>query len=209
MRKRFGKRAAAASHDKAHTHHRFFHPKAVFALGLLAGAGVLVFWFYKYNQTPAVGVVHAPVGQQSDTKGATSSSHFKSATIAFDYPTDYATVENKPASPPAIEQYMLRMYQPGKESRSISIAVKKLPSGEPFAEDSAYKFRKITPEYTESTETIGGLAAKKLTKKDGSEITYFIPGAGMYAIIAATSTTPKEALVTEMAALAQSFVWVR
>lgn len=212
MRKRFSLRASKAdvSDDTPRVRRRFLRPRAVIALTMLAGAVVLAFWFYKYNQTPGVGIVRPVVVEERDTKGATSMAHFKSTTIAFDYPTHYATVETKPASSPITEQYMLNMHQPGQESRRVSIAVKRTPATEPFTEDSAYRFRQITvQEYTETAETIKDLPVKKMTKKDKSEVTYFIPGQGTYAIIAATSTRPNPDFEAEITALAQSFVWVR
>jgi hypothetical protein len=185
---------------------RRLRPKTFVTIGLLGGAGLFCIWFYQYNQAPATGTVFAP-REQLHTQGV-ATTRFKSASVLFDYPTHYS-LENKQVVAPLAEQYVLNMHN-GQESRRISVTVRKPRPGEDVYEDSAYKFRKNTIDsYQESAVTLNGMSAKKMTKKDGSEITYFIPGGAYYAIFAATSTNARTAFAEEIDTVMKSFVWVK
>lgn len=186
---------------------RLLRVKVLVGLGLLAGVSAFGTWLYRYNQTPAVGVIQTPVPQPQVE--AVSSLHFNGVAIAFDYPSDYTTVENTAAEPrpPITEQYSLRGHDAATGSRRISIMVKDFAGGT-MLEDSAYTFRTLPHSgYKADDVTVGDRSARKLTKKDGSEITYFIPGDKAYAIIAATSGHPDAAFEEETKTLIQSFVW--
>lgn len=173
---------------------------------LFAGA-VLAVWLYRYNQTPAVGVVRSSVSPEPKAETVTTV-HFRGIAIAFDYPSDYKTVENKPVTQShTTELYTMNQSDPLTGSKQIAVTVKNLING-PMLEDSAYKFRQIESKtYEISDAALPRYAAKKTVRRDGTEITYFIPGEKGYAIIAATSNRPTDAFRQEITKLAESFVW--
>jgi hypothetical protein len=181
-------------------------PKLLVSIGVLVGGVVLVGWGYYYTQTPAVGVIRTATTPGPQVE-AVASAQLSGVAFAFDYPANYSNVENKTATVPIVEQYMLSKRDAG-ESRRISVTIKSSMLGSSMLEDSAYTFRKINVEnYEGSDVTLIGKAAKKMSKKDRTEITYFIPGEKAYAIIAATSTNPKEAFSQEIEEVVKSFVW--
>ena len=184
---------------------RLKHPRILTGIVVTVAVVGLAGWFYHYNQTPAVGTIyHAPVPEPR-TQAATITT-LKSATISLQHPTHYS-VENKAVAPPITEQYSLNMHQ-GVESRRVTVSVK--TAVEPMTEDSAYKFRKLTvAEYEITDAVVDDQPAFKASKKDGSEITYFIPGQGRYVIIAATTINPKAAFAEEVTHIIDSFAWVR
>jgi len=189
--------------------HKVLRPKVLLWGGLLMAVAALGGWWYRYNQTPAVGTVHPPVSQEPQTKGVTTT-HFKSVTIAFDYPTHYATVENKPVVAPTLELYSLNMHDAAQGSRRITVTVKQLVTASSLREDSAFTFRKLHPEqYASSEVTLHNQVVHRLAKKDGSEVSYFVPGDKAYAIVATTTTKPNESFEKEISEVMQSFVWVR
>lgn len=180
--------------------------KLVVSAVLLSSVVVLAGGFFRYNQTPAVGVVNPPP-LPVQTQGV-ASTKFKSASISFEYPAHYS-LENKPVAASVIELYGLSM-RGATESRRISITVKKTQPGETVFDDSAYKFRTLsTKDYQVSDAIVAGKPAKKVTKKDGSEIAYFIPGNRHYVMFAATSTNPNGAFADEISNVIKSFAWVR
>ncbi|HTE21783.1 MAG TPA: hypothetical protein VK674_01960 [Candidatus Limnocylindria bacterium] len=188
----------------------FLRPKVLAGFGALVIVAGLVMGFYRFNQAPVTGVVRPP--DPAPRVAAATFAHFNGAAIAFDYSTDYRTVENR-AGPvlPITEQYSLAQHSPTEGSRRISITVKNF-SGGPMLEDSAYAFRRNEAgKYKADEVTMGEDSTKKtartMTSKDGSEVTYFIPGKSAYAIVSATSTRPNEDFLKEAAALVRSFVW--
>jgi hypothetical protein len=173
---------------------------------LVVGVIALAGWFFKYNQTPAVGVV-IPPAVPAQTQGV-ASTKFKSSSISFEYPAHYS-LENKEVAASVVELYGLSM-RGATESRRIGITVKRSQPGETVFDDSAYKFRSMsTKDYQVSDAIVAGKSAKKMTKKDNSEITYFIPGNRYYVMFAATSTNPSAAFADEITGIIKSFAWVR
>jgi len=97
---------------------RVLRPKILLSLGLAAGVLALGGWFYWYNQTPVVGVVHEAAPESR--VAAVTSARFNGKAVAFDYSTAYQTVENKDSSPPPVtEQYGLGKHDPAKGSDRI------------------------------------------------------------------------------------------
>jgi hypothetical protein len=185
---------------------RLLKPKMVMSVLAVGGVLALAGWFYQYNQSPVVGTVSRPTADMH-TQGVTST-RLRSASMAFEHPVHY-TVENKAVVTPIVEQYMLNM-QGAEESRRISITIRKAAPGETVYDDSAYKFRVLkTSGYKVSDATVDGQTSKKMTKNDNTEITYFVPGPKYYAIVAATSTNPKEAFSNEITDVMKSFAWVK
>jgi hypothetical protein len=184
---------------------RLFRPKILATVVMTGGILAVMGWFYQYNQSPAAGTIYGPT--EEHTQGVTTT-RLKSASMAFEHPTHY-TVENKPVVAPIAEQYLLNMHS-GEESRRISITIRKPAPGETVFDDSAYKFRLLKSSgYDASDVTVDGRPAKKMTKQDDTEVTYFVPGPKYYAIFAATSTNPKDAFAREITDVMKSFRWVK
>lgn len=182
-------------------------PKILLSVGLLASVIGGAAWFYQYNQTPAKGVVHSAATEHPQRTHTIT--HFNGVAIAFDYPSDYTSVENKTTALvlPTTELYSLNRFSPNTGSMRIGITVRDLSRGS-LLEDSAYRHRLINPnEYQASEVTLPQYPAKKMEKTDGTEITYFIPGEKAYAIIAVTSTNPGTDFAKEVTELVNSFVW--
>lgn len=184
--------------------HRLLRPKRLMGIAALF---VVVFlgWGYNYTQTPAEGVVRAPTSAPQ-TKAATATL-FEAKTFSLDLPDSYKPIDNKnnPVKEPTLEQQSFAM-QAATESRRVGITVKRAPPAI-LAEDSAYAFRKRNQEYAVTEETVADNKITKMTKKDGSEITYFIAGNTAYAIIAATSSSPKNTFPEEITEIINSFEW--
>lgn len=136
-------------------------------------------------------------------------SHFKGNLITFDYPAVYTDTQSNKPSANMVEQYSLGARIDGAESRRISITISKVVNGDSLKDDSAYKFRlNDTINYESTTVTINEKPIEKFMKKNGGEVTYFIPSTLYYAIISATSTRANGDFITDVAGLVSSFVWV-
>src|SRR5688500_9839625 len=112
---------------------RIAKPTVVIPLVLVVLLGGAVAWFYKYNQTEAVGTIQQPQAAEPQTKSV-ATTQFKSATISCAYPAQY-DLEDKTATAPIAEQYSLNTTKP-EESRRISVTVRKPLPGESVFDDS-------------------------------------------------------------------------
>ena len=172
---------------------------------------ILFIYGYRITQSPAIGRVAgqttvAPV----ETPKAPELIHAKGQYISFDYPSDYKVTDSALIKAPIMETHSLISYEPGKESSRINLILKSSADGTVATEDSAYVFRKNqTDQYIASTETINNQTVYKMTKHDGSEITYFVQGVGAYTIIAGTTTKPSGRMSADVELVVSSLRWIK
>lgn len=183
-------------------------PKIIVILLIIVGIIFGIVWFYHLNQSPAEGVVDTSGISKPATSTAPQKLHFDSQLIAFDYPGGYTTATANAVGANVIESYSLRLHDSAQESRNLAITVKKPEAGSTMTDDSAYVYRRQQASLYDITNvSVSGADLKKATKKDGSEITYFIPGPTYYAIISGTSTNPGQDIVDNTWLVASSFRW--
>jgi hypothetical protein len=207
------KRSAARQNDAedsglimSTTRNLLTRPKLLLLLGIVAlAAGG--WWLYRYTTSPVDGVIQAPSQPEPQTK-AVSVSRFSGQNFRLEHPAYYSSIENhsKAAPKSILEQYLLSMRGNGTESRQVSILIKQ-GNAASMAEDSAYVFRRSHADYKVETTTLHDQQIQKSTKKDNSEIAYFVSGKAAYAIIVATSTNPGEAFWKEAGQIIESFAW--
>lgn len=184
--------------------HSFWRPKRAISLVLVLFVAAFLFFGYRYIQSPAEGTVHEP--EPVPQTEAVSTTMLSGKTFALKYPGNYQPVAgtDSKVTAPTVEQYSLSA-RSAVENRRISITIRKSPPS--LDEESALVFRQRNPEYVSSDEEIAGQKATKLSKKDGTEITYFVPGPNAYAIIATTSTNPRDSYTQEVTDVLKSFKW--
>lgn len=177
---------------------------AVAGLAIIA----VVAWWYSYNQTPVTGTIITSNTPEPDEVKTPPNSHFKGTYVVFDYSPVYDTVQSNTPSGRMVEQYSLSAAGESLESRRISITINKIAGAVTIQEDSAYRLRANAPEtYRLETVTVNELSVEKFSKKDGAEVTYFIPGGEYYAIVSATSTRSGGEFINDAAIIVSSLVW--
>ena len=177
-------------------------PKRLGAATLVVGAGFLL-WGYYYTQSPAEGTVR--VAEPAPQIEGVSTTVVTGKSFTLELPGTYKPLEVDPAKPPT--QELLSYSQASAlETRRISITIKNSPPAN-FREESALQFRQHSAEYVAGNADIDGQKALETSKKDGSEITYFVPGKNAYAIIATTSTNPRDSYAQEITEILNSFKW--
>jgi hypothetical protein len=167
---------------------------------------VFLFFGYRYTQSPAEGVVGNTKPDPSGTQSV-STTKIDSKYFTLEHPGYYTAVRSadKKVTPPTLETYGLGA-RLEMESRRLNVTVKQSPPSL-LRDESALAFRQNNPDYISSEEEVGGQPAKKMVKKDGSEITYFVPGPNAYAIIATTSTLPGTDYEQEVGQVIKTFRW--
>ena len=177
----------------------------VLVVGLFVLLPVLAFI---HIQSPAEGSIisEAPV---KNPNAVLSAAHFQGKTMSIDYPTVYTSSTSNPATGNMVEQYSLKARLEANETRLIAMTIMKGGTEHPMNEESAYRFRHNSPDvYTESVVELNKLPAIQMSKKDGSEVTFFISGPINYAIIAMTSTHNTGGLNTDAVQVTNSFRWL-
>ncbi|HSW37429.1 MAG TPA: hypothetical protein VLG37_03620 [Candidatus Saccharimonadales bacterium] len=199
MHKRFAK--ALGAHRKL---------LLLFTVGLILVS--LVIGWYRFNQAPAEGIIKPSTdleAKQTSAKPA-APQHFQGLAVAFNYPAGYRLLEANPVVTPVVEAHSFSFRDGLQESRRLSITVKKPQEVVNITEDSAYAFRKLkTDTYEASEAVISGHNVKKMTKKDGTEITYFIPHGQAYAILTGTTTNPVDSkLPDDILLVVSTLTWL-
>ena len=196
-----GKETVAS--DESRTNRRLLGPKrlifvtAVFSMAFLA-------WGYNYIQAPVEGTIYTP--RTKPQTESVSTTVFSGKLFSLELPGSYKRLpDDAKTVAPTLEQYSFS-HVSALENRRISITIRKA-SSTIFSEESALVFRQRNPAYTSDEVEVAGQKAIRTVKKDGSEITLFIPGSGAYAIIATTSTNPRDSYSQEVTGVIKSFRW--
>ncbi|HTE58336.1 MAG TPA: hypothetical protein VK694_06335 [Verrucomicrobiae bacterium] len=177
-------------------------PKRILGIVMLFGAGFFI-WGYHYIQSPAEGTVRT-TGPTPRTEGV-STTIFTGKSFTVELPGTYKSLKVDAAKAPTQELASLSQVS-ALENRRISITIKNSPPAN-FSEESALQFRQHSAEYVSGDAEVAGQKAIETSKKDGSEITYFVPGKNAYAIIATTSTNPRDSYNQEITEIINSFKW--
>ncbi len=186
--------------------------KWVKRLTVLVVAAVAVFGWFRWNQHPVTGTIalSSPANQAVKADSVEQPSHFKGVNLSFEYPAIYGSIQSNPASGRMVEQYSLNARISIAESRKIGITVNKTVGGDVMKEDSSYAFRAgDSTLYLHEIVIINDRKIEKFSKSDSAEVTYFIPGSGYYAIVAATSTRAGGEFTDDAAHLVTSLAWLR
>lgn len=175
---------------------------------IIAFIGGGLFLWYRYNQSPAQGtILQSPT--QTQSAEITGTKPFKGKAIGFDYLARYSVPEKQTIKAPVTEAYVLKYQNPQTGSQKIALMVTTPTANTPVFEDSAYTYRKNNPAlYTASTEQFNGQTYTKMTKKDKTEVSYFVPGAGKYAVITITSSNPETDITKDLSYIIQSINWL-
>jgi hypothetical protein len=181
---------------------RLLTPKRLAGTIVISAAGLLL-WGYHYMQSPAEGTVRTR--RSAPQIAGVSANTITGKSFSLTLPGEYAAVKVDPARSPTLEQVAYR-HASALESRRISITIKSSPPAF-LREESALLFRQRSNEYESNNLTVAEAQATQMTKKDGTEITYFIPGKKAYAIIATTSSNPRDSYIHEVDEIVKSFKW--
>jgi hypothetical protein len=157
-----------------------------FGLGLAVIIG-LVAASYIYMNKPAEGSItnlqpsnHAAVEQQ------VSSSRYTGTAFSFDYPNDYGDLQKNEPSGTTVEQVSMVAHTGPTGTLRITASAKSSATAS-MHEDSAFQLRlRNATDYTHEATSVLGQAADKFSRKDKTEVIYFIPGPSYYAILAGT-----------------------
>lgn len=168
----------------------------------LLGASFFL-WGYHYIQSPAEGTVRT-TGPAPQTEGV-STTVFAGKLFTLELPGTYKPLKADPARLPIQEQFSFGQVS-ALENRRVSITIKNSPPAN-FSEESALQFRQHSAEYASGNITVDDQQAIETSKKDGTELTYFVPGKNAYAIIATTSTNPRDSYTQEVTEIITSFKW--
>lgn len=169
----------------------------------------LVWLWFRYNQSPAEGVViNNAVSGNEDKAPAQQKGHYEGSIVSFDYPGSYSSIQNNTPSGLIAEQLSIAANVGTQDSHRISVTVKQFGTGVILEEDAAYKVRMLdTENYSRESATAAGNSAEKFVKKDNTEVVYFIKGPAYYAIIAGTATGGSQSLNEELNQIVNSLSW--
>jgi len=184
------------------------HPKLFITVGLVVILAVAGTWWYRYNQAPAEGTIHNQDTSNIQTAPPAGSLTYSGKAVKFTYPGIYTNLQKGTPSGVITEQVSFAGRIGSQESRKIALTVKQLGGGLVMKEDAAYKSRlDDKSNYAHTTALIAGKTAEVFTRKDGTEITYIIPGEGKYVIISGTTTNPTGLLAADTDMVIKSVQW--